>query len=128
MAPPARLNPQTENNMKPINKEELYENLSEYLKTKGVSLQDGSYSRGIHAGCSFLADAINLSQAGLKRAKSEIEKQLDNARQIIHEKTARKSSTSGSTGAKRSGNPRTSPNSKTGPGRKKTDGRKPKRP
>ena len=127
MTPPARLNPQTENNMKPINKEELYENLSEYLKTKGVSLQDGSYSRGIHAGCSFLADAINLSQAGLKRAKSEIEKQLDNARQIIHEKTARKSSTGGSTGAKRSGNPRTSSNSKTGPGRKKPDGRKPKR-
>ena len=127
MTPPARLNPQTENNMKPINKEELYENLSEYLKTKGVSLQDGSYSRGIHAGCSFLADAINLSQAGLKRAKSEIEKQLDNARQIIHEKTARKSSASGSTGAKRSGNPRTSSNSKTGPGRKKPDGRKPKR-
>ena len=74
--------------MKPINREELYNNLSEFLKTRGVSLQDGSYSRGIHAGCSFLADAINLSQAGLHRAKSEIEKQLDQARQIIHEKTA----------------------------------------
>src|SRR5438046_10343229 len=74
--------------MKPINKDELYENLSEFLKTKGVSLQDGSYSRGIQAGCSFLADAINLSQAGLTRAKNEIEKQLDHARQIIHQKTA----------------------------------------
>src|SRR5437868_14892713 len=76
--------------MKPINKDELYENLSEFLKTKGVSLQNGSYSRGIQAGCSFLADAINLSQAGLTRAKNEIEKQLDHARQIIHNKTAPK--------------------------------------
>lgn len=76
--------------MKPINKDELYQNLSEFLKSKGVSLQDGSYSRGIQAGCSFLADAINLSQAGLVRAKNEIEKQLDHARQIIHQKTAPK--------------------------------------
>ena len=76
--------------MKPINKDELYQNLSEFLKTKGVSLQNGSYSRGIQAGCSFLADAINLSQAGLTRAKNEIEKQLDHARQIIHNKTAPK--------------------------------------
>ena len=76
--------------MKPINKDELYQNLSEFLKTKGVSLQNGSYSRGIQAGCSFLADAINLSQAGLTRAKNQIEKQLDHARQIIHEKTAPK--------------------------------------
>jgi hypothetical protein len=78
--------------MKPIDKDELYQNLSEFLKAKGVSLQEGSYSRGIHAGCSFLADAINLSQAGINRAKNEIEKQLDHARQIIHEKTAPKNS------------------------------------
>lgn len=76
--------------MRPINKDELYDNLAEFLKTKGVSLQNGSYTRGIQAGCSFLADAINLSQAGLNRAKTQIEKQLDNARQIIHEKTAPK--------------------------------------
>jgi hypothetical protein len=79
--------------MRPINKDELYDNLREFLKTKGVNLQNGSYSRGIHAGCSFLADAINLSQAGLNRAKTQIEKQLDNARQIIHDKTAPKGRT-----------------------------------
>jgi Cdc6-like AAA superfamily ATPase len=76
--------------MRPINKEELYDNLAEFLKTKGVSLQNGSYTRGIQAGCSFLADAINLSQAGLSRARNEIEKQLNHARQVIHEKTAAK--------------------------------------
>jgi hypothetical protein len=99
------------NTKKPINKEELYENLSEFLKTKGVSLQDGSYSRGIHAGCSFLADAINLSQAGLQRAKSEIEKQLDSARKIIHEKTAPKNGPSSAKGktAGRANAPRPSP-------------------
>src|SRR6266436_3737529 len=89
------------NDMKPIDKSELYENLRQFLKTRGVDLQDGSYSRGIHAGCSFLADAINLSQAGLTRAKTEIEKQLDNARKIIHEKTAPKGSRTNSNNARR---------------------------
>jgi hypothetical protein len=74
--------------MRPINKDELYDNLRDFLKTKGVNLHAGSYARGIQAGCSFLADAINLSQAGLNRAKNQIDKQLDHARQIIHEKTA----------------------------------------
>ena len=107
--------------MKPINKEELYQNLSEFLKTKGVSLQDGSYSRGINAGCSFLADAINLSQAGLQRAKSEIERQLDSARRIIHEKTAPKNGpgsargkTTGRTNAARPSAPKVKGSDKTG--------------
>ncbi len=105
-----------ENNfMKQINKEELYDNLSEFLKTKGVNLQDGSYSRGIQAGCSFLADAINLSQAGINRAREEIEKQFEHARQVIHEKTAPKT-----TAKSASSGPRSQPrpgNGKAGSGR-----------
>ena len=76
--------------MKPIQKDELYENLSQFLKTKGIELKEGSYSKGIHAGCSFLADAINLSQAGIERAKAGIDKGLEQVRQVIHEKTAPK--------------------------------------
>jgi hypothetical protein len=74
--------------MNPIQKDELYENISQFLKTKGIELKEGSYTKGIHAGCSLLADAINLSQTGFERAKTGIEKKLDQVRQVIHEKTA----------------------------------------
>jgi hypothetical protein len=76
--------------MKPIQKHELYEHLGEFLKGKGIELKEGSYTKGIHAGCSLLADAINLSQAGLERAKAGLDKKLNEVRQVIHEKTAPK--------------------------------------
>lgn len=76
--------------MNPIQKDELYENISQFLKTKGIELKEGSYTKGIHAGCSLLADAINLSQTGIERAKTGLEKKLDQVRQVIHEKTAPK--------------------------------------
>ncbi len=76
--------------MNPIRKDELYENISQFLKSKGIELKEGSYTKGVHAGCSLLADAINLSQTGLDRAKNGIEKKLDLVRQVIHEKTAPK--------------------------------------
>ena len=74
--------------MKPIQKDELYANLSEFLKGKGIELKEGAYTKGIHAGCSLLADAINLSQTGFERAKSGLERKVDRVRQVIHEKTA----------------------------------------
>jgi hypothetical protein len=77
--------------MKPIQKQELYKHLSQFLKNKGVELKEGSYTRGIHAGCSLLADAINLSQAGFERAKAGLDKKVNQVRQVIHEKTAPKS-------------------------------------
>lgn len=76
--------------MKQIEKDELYTHLSQFLKNKGIELKEGSYTKGIHAGCSLLVDAINLSQAGLERAKTELDKQLTQVRQVIHEKTAPK--------------------------------------
>ena len=63
--------------MKPIQKDELYAHLSELLKAKGIEMKDGSYPRGIQAGCSLLADAINLSQKGINRAKVEIDKNVE---------------------------------------------------
>jgi hypothetical protein len=76
--------------MKPIQKDELYAHVSQFLKAKGVEMKDGSYPRGIQAGCSLLTDAINLSQKGIKRAKVEIDKSVERMRQVIHEKTAPK--------------------------------------
>jgi type IV secretory pathway TrbL component len=76
--------------MKSIQRDELYEHLSGFLKGKGIELKEGSYAAGIQKGCTLLADAINLSQKGLSRAKGEIDKKLGQMRQAIHEKTAPK--------------------------------------
>ena len=74
--------------MKPIDKDELYEHLSGFLKNRGVEIKPGTYTKGIQTGCSVLADAINLSQAGIELARAEVEKKLDQMRQVIHESTA----------------------------------------
>jgi hypothetical protein len=76
--------------MKPIQKDELYEHLSKFLKAKGVEMKDGSYPKAVQKGCSILADAINLSQKGISQAKERIDRNLDRMRQVIHEKTAPK--------------------------------------
>jgi len=76
--------------MKPIQKDELYEHLSQFLKAKGVEMTEGSYPAAIQKGCSFLADVINLSQKGISRAKARVDKNLERMRQVIHEKTAPK--------------------------------------
>jgi hypothetical protein len=76
--------------MKPIQKDELYEHLAQFLKAKGVEMKDGSYPKAIQKGCSILADAVNLSQKGITQAKERIDRNLDRMRQVIHEKTAPK--------------------------------------
>ena len=82
--------------MKRIKKDELYENLGHFLKSKGIEMKEGSYATAVQKSCSFLADTINLSQKGLERAKAGIDKKLDQVRQVIHEKTAPKSAASAS--------------------------------
>ena len=76
--------------MQPIQKDELYEHLSQFLKAKGIEMKDGSYPKAVQKGCSILADAINLSQKGITQAKVQIDKNLERMRQVIHEKTAPK--------------------------------------
>ena len=76
--------------MKPINKHEIFENLSSFLKTKGIEMKEGSYSQGVQKACEILTDTVNLSQKGLERAKDTVGKNLDRVRQVIHEKTAPK--------------------------------------
>ncbi len=86
--------------MKPIRKDELYEHLSQFLKAKGIEMKNGSYPMAIQKGCSFLADAINLSQKGIARARVEIDKKLERIRQVVHEKTAPKSAAKPAAGPK----------------------------
>ncbi|MFO1499910.1 MAG: hypothetical protein U1G07_16220 [Verrucomicrobiota bacterium] len=76
--------------MKSINRDELFAQVSQFLKAKGIELQEGSYVRTIQKGCQVLADTINLSQQAMERAKSGVEKTFKEVRQTIHEKTAPK--------------------------------------
>ena len=76
--------------MKPINKDELYQHLGDFLKSKGIELKDGGYTKRIQQSCGLLSDAINLGQSGLEKAKTETEKKIGQLRQVIHAKTAPK--------------------------------------
>lgn len=73
--------------MNTINKDELFTNVREFLKTRGIELQEGSYSRTIQKGCQVLADTINLSQQAVDRARTEVQKTLEKVRHSIHQKT-----------------------------------------
>jgi hypothetical protein len=86
--------------MKPIQKDELFEHVAQFLKTKGIELKDGSYPKAVQKGCSILADAINLSQRGIGEARARIEKNLDRMRQVIHQKTAPKTGAKGGSAPK----------------------------
>ncbi len=86
-----------------INKDELFTHVREFLKTRGIELQAGSYSRTIQKGCQVLADTINLSQQAVDRARTEVEKTLEKVRHSIHEKTSpRRSAGAKGTGPKSS--------------------------
>ena len=76
--------------MNKIDEKELFRHLSDFLKTKGIELQEGPYTQGMQKGCELLADTVNLSQQALERAKAEMDKHLEQMRQVIHERTAPK--------------------------------------
>jgi hypothetical protein len=96
--------------MKEINKEEMFSNLKGFLKSKGIDLQEGSYSDGIRKGCDLLTDTVNLSQRTFDRAKDAMDKGLDQVRQTIHEKTAPKPPTAPTATSDES--PKTEPSAK----------------
>jgi hypothetical protein len=103
--------------MKPIDKDELFEHLSGFLKNRGVEIKSGAAAKGIQTGCSVLAEAINLSQAGIELARTGVEKKLDQMRQAIHESTAPKPKTADVKGpaVKATGSKRRSKPKKAGP-------------
>ena len=76
--------------MKPIEKNEIYEHMSQFLRSKGIDMKEGTSTQRIQKGCSLLTDAVNLTQQGMEKAKAEIDKRLEQMRQVIHEKTAPK--------------------------------------
>jgi hypothetical protein len=83
--------------MQTIEKDELFRNLGDFLKSKGIELGDGSYATRIQQGCNLLSDAINATQETVSKAKGKVDQALDQLRQTIHEHTAPKPRASGET-------------------------------
>ena len=77
--------------MKTIKKDELFQNLSRFLKSKGVELKEGVYSQRINRACDVLTDTINTTQKGVRHAKVKVDQKLEQLRHTIHEATAPKS-------------------------------------
>ncbi len=76
--------------MKPLKQNEIFQNLSGFLKTRGIELKEGSYATGVQKSCALLTNAINLGQESFERAKVEFDKSMEHMRRVIHEKTAPK--------------------------------------
>jgi len=74
--------------MKTIKKDELFSNLGNFLKSKGIELNEGSYTARIKQGCNLLADTINATQKTVRKTKVKVDHALDQLRQTIHENTA----------------------------------------
>jgi hypothetical protein len=76
--------------MKQIEQNEIFQNLSTFLKSRGIELTEGSYSHGLRKSCSLLTKAINVGQESIEKAKVELDKTCNHLRQVVHEKTAPK--------------------------------------
>jgi hypothetical protein len=74
--------------MQTIKKNELFRNLGGFLKSKGIELNEGSYTMRIQQGCNLLADAINATQKTVTKTKVKVDGALDQLRQTIHESTS----------------------------------------
>ena len=80
--------------MKNIKKDELFSHLGGFLKSKGIELNEGSYTARVKQGCNLLGEAINATQQTVSQAKVKMDRALDDLRQTIHEKTAPRSAPS----------------------------------
>jgi len=76
--------------MTDIKKEEIFGNLKNFLKSRGIDIQEGSYADGIRKGCEILTDTVNMSQRAFERTKVVVDQGFDKARQAVHEYTAPK--------------------------------------
>ncbi len=74
--------------MNRVDKKEMFAHVKQFLKAKGIDLQEGSYTQRIQQGCGILTDTINLSQQAYERTRTALDKGLERAREVIHEKTA----------------------------------------
>jgi hypothetical protein len=76
--------------MQTIKKDELFHSLGDFLKSKGIELNDGSYTSRIQKGCNLLTDVINGTEKTVRQTKVQVNQALDQLRQSIHKRTAPK--------------------------------------
>jgi hypothetical protein len=76
--------------MKTIKKDEIYKSLNGFLKSKGIKLSNGTYSKAVRKACGFLTDAVHLAQDGVQKTKVTVDSNLDKLRKKLHEATAPK--------------------------------------
>jgi len=95
--------------MKTVNKAELFENLSGFLKSKGIELKDGSYTHRVQQGCGLLADAVNATQKTVRTARTKADQAIEKLRQSIHEASAPKPPPPPKSAAKAKSQARTKP-------------------
>jgi hypothetical protein len=71
--------------MKTIEKDELFQSLSEFLKAKGIELKEGVYAQRIRQACNLLGDAVNATQTTARKAKDELDRNLARLRESLRE-------------------------------------------
>lgn len=74
--------------MKTIKKDEIYKSLDGFLKSKGIKLSNGAYSKAVRKACGYLTEAVHLAQEGVNKTRVTVDSSLDKLRKTIHEATA----------------------------------------
>lgn len=75
--------------MKKLGKDDLYQHIDQFLKEKGIDIQDAKpFGRSLQKGCQALTETINNAQTALEKARNRMDSGIDKMRDIIHKKTA----------------------------------------
>lgn len=75
--------------MKKLGKDDLYQHVNQFLKEKGIEIQDAApLGKGLQKGCQVLTETINSAQTTLEKASNRMDRGIDKMRDIIHKKTA----------------------------------------
>jgi len=69
--------------MKTIDSDELYRNVTQFLERKGVELKDGSYAKRLQQCCGLLADVVNTTHKTVTRACAEMDRKLKDIRETV---------------------------------------------
>jgi hypothetical protein len=69
--------------MKTIDSDELYRNVTQFLERKGVELKEGSYARRLQQCCGLLADVVNTTHKTVTRACAEMDRKLKDIRETV---------------------------------------------
>ncbi len=75
--------------MKKLGKDDLYQHVNQFLKEKGIEIQDAApLGKGLQKGCQVLTETINSAQTTLEKASNRMDRGIGKMRDLIHKKTA----------------------------------------